>query len=90
MSLDKLVNSRSFVDRIKAAKNGYGLDVLVNDENWNVRRVVAKQRYGLDVLVRDSDEYVRKAAEEAAKELFFNSFMAKTREERRKILPGLG
>lgn len=40
--LDKLVNSEEYKDRIKAAKQGYGLDVLIIDKDDFVRRAVYK------------------------------------------------
>ena len=40
--LYKLVNSEEYKDRIKAAKQGYGLDILVYDENYEVRAAVDK------------------------------------------------
>lgn len=40
--LDKLVNSEEYKDRIKAAKQGYGLDVLIIDKDDYVRRAAYK------------------------------------------------
>ena len=64
--MDKLVDSESYVERIKAAEQRYALDVLVNDDNWEVRCAVAKQGRDkeLDILVRDLNGFVRKTVAE--------------------------
>ena len=58
---DKKVKSNYWRDRLKMAKEGYGLDVLINDEVWGIREAVAKQGYGLNVLINDEDYGVLKA-----------------------------
>ena len=58
---DKMVKSNYYGDRLKMAKEGYGLDVLINDEDYDVRIAVVKQGYGLDILINDKDWRVREA-----------------------------
>ena len=58
---DKMVKSNYWKNRLKMAKEGYGLDVLIIDENDEVRTAVAKQGYGLDILINDENWYVREA-----------------------------
>ena len=58
---DILVDSDSVQDRIKSAKNHYGLDRLISDKEWSVRRAVAKEGFGLDILINDPISLVRVA-----------------------------
>lgn len=58
---DILVDSDSVQDRIKSAKNHYGLDKLILDKEWSVRRAVAKEGFGLDILINDPISLVRVA-----------------------------
>ena len=58
---DKMVNSYYPKDRLKMAKEGYGLDILINDKNWVVREAVTKRGYGLNILVKDENCLVRAA-----------------------------
>lgn len=63
--LDKMVDSRGYLNRLKVAKKGYGLDKLVDDYDWRVREEVAKQGYGMEKLAADATPWVR---EEVAKQ----------------------
>lgn len=56
-SIDKM-------NRIFAAKKGWGLDVLVEDPHADVRVAVANQGYGLEELVQDTYWKVREAVAE--------------------------
>ena len=58
---DKMINNSYYRERLKMAKEGYGLNILINDEEWEVRAAVAKRGYGLDILITDKNLYVRKA-----------------------------
>lgn len=65
--LDRMLNSKRWEDRVKAANQGYGLDKLVHDVDWQVRAAVAEQGYGLDILIEDADFDVKRVAEEKLK-----------------------
>lgn len=43
----------SYLAKVCAVKQGYGLDMLVDDESCFVREAVAKRGYGLDKLIND-------------------------------------
>ena len=57
--MDKLVDSKDWVDRKNAARHRYGLDVLINDPDFSVRCEVARRGYSLDKLINDENFVVR-------------------------------
>lgn len=59
--LDSIIDYDDWKERLKVAKQNYGLDVLVNDTSAMVRAAVARQGYGLDALVHDPIPRVRYA-----------------------------
>ena len=61
---DKMVKSNYWRDRLRMAKEGYGLNILINDGDYDIRREVANQGYGLNILINDEDYDVRIAVAE--------------------------
>lgn len=57
--MTKLFNSKLWSDRLRCARQGYGLEKLVNDNDSEVRAEVARQGYGHDILVHDENNSVR-------------------------------
>ena len=58
---DKMIKSDDWEDRLKMAKEGYGLNVLIIDKDYEVRRAVAEQGYGLNIFINDEVWFVRTA-----------------------------
>ena len=59
-NLDKLVDSKKWEHRLKAAHQGYGLDKLSNNEqNISVKYEIIKQGYGLDLFLYDISQTIR-------------------------------
>lgn len=69
--LDKLVDSNSHSNRIKAAEQGYGFDKLINDKDWHVREACIESDAWSEfvannwkTLVNHESRYVRIAVAE--------------------------
>ena len=59
-NLDKLVDSKKWEHRLKAAHQGYGLDKLSNNEqDISVKCEIIKQGYGLDLFLYDISQTIR-------------------------------
>ena len=58
--LDKLVDSKKWEHRLKAAQRGYGLDKLIdNEQDMSVKYEIIKQGYGLDLFLYDISQTIR-------------------------------